>query len=62
MSNKYIIISGNPVDGFTFIGPFDSADEATQYTESNSKDLYDWWLAPLTEPTEETPNLSTDSQ
>ena len=30
---KYIIIYGDPVDGFTFCGPFDTHEDAIDYAE-----------------------------
>ena len=29
--NKWIVINGNPLDGFTYHGPFSSAQEANEY-------------------------------
>lgn len=46
---KYIIVTGNPVDGFTFMGPFGTRESAIEWTEDNSRDLSaDWWIAALT--------------
>ena len=42
---KYIMITGNPVDGFSFTGPFDTHDEAVNYGENFHSG--DWWIAPL---------------
>lgn len=44
---KLILIAGNPVDGFTYHGPFDNEDERAEYTNEFSSD---WWYAELTEP------------
>src|SRR3954466_13505847 len=42
-----IIVHGNPVDGFSFIGPFaDSVDIPERHTEP----LDYWWLVTLDEP------------
>lgn len=44
---KHLIVQGNPVDGFTYYGPFDTAEEAEDYVLK-----YDngesWWHANLT--------------
>ena len=43
---QYIVITGNPVDGFTYTGPFDTFDEAHCWaTEFQTGD--DWWIARL---------------
>ncbi len=41
----FIIVKGNAVDGFSFVGPFTTVDEAIAYTEQ----IYvgDYVLAPL---------------
>lgn len=42
-----IIVHGNPVDGFSFIGPFaDSVNIPERHTEP----LDEWWFASLDEP------------
>ena len=47
----YIFVTGNPVDGFSFAGPFidkdqDAAHEnAVLYGEENGDG--DWWIAPI---------------
>lgn len=48
---KYLIAFGNPVDGFGFIGPFDSAEDANEYAE-HDRDLscVDWWVVELIAP------------
>ena len=43
MINGYIIIFGSPGDGFTFVGPFKTGDEATKVAESMLKDDA-WWV------------------
>lgn len=42
----HIIIIGNPVDGFQFIGPFKTLDDAIEW-ESNVAIGADWWVAPI---------------
>ena len=46
---KKLVITGNPVDGFFYYGPFDSAEEAIEWA-SVQHDTQDWWIAPLNEP------------
>lgn len=48
---KYIVIYGNPGDGFHFIGPFDTIDEATEYGKDATRD---WWIAELNAPADGT--------
>lgn len=45
---KYILITGNPANGFTFYGPFDVADDATSYAEFLRLDD-SWHVCPLNE-------------
>jgi len=40
-----IVVSGNPVDGLCFHGPFDTSDEATEWAEGYIGE--DWWIAAL---------------
>lgn len=54
MSNEkkqYILISGNPVDGFNYTGPFDAASAAHDHGEDCG--FAEYWIADLTTPTEE---------
>ena len=44
METKYIVVRGNPRDGFTFVGPYDSVEQAIE--DQDSVDT-DWWTAPL---------------
>ena len=49
----WIAITGNPVDGFLFHGPFTNSDFAVNWAEqelSNSKP--DWWVSEVL-PTDE---------
>lgn len=51
----HIIIMGNPVDGFRYIGPFDCIEDARLYieTEAASDATYDgpnMWIAELDLP------------
>lgn len=46
---RALIIEGNPVDGFTFTGPFDSRDDAIDAGQNLPAD---WWVADLLPPEE----------
>lgn len=46
-SALHIVITGNPVDGFTYHGPFADFDAASDWTEGESAADCDWWIAPL---------------
>ena len=55
---KYFIISGSPVYGFRYIGPFDGYKEAVDYRFANSQTISTtWWVAELLTPVkqQETP-------
>jgi hypothetical protein len=43
--DKAIIVMGDPVDGFYFIGPFDDNYDAVEYAEKWISD--EWWVAKL---------------
>ena len=45
---NYIVIYGDPVDGFNFVGPFADRDEAVRYAEFDAGT--DWWIAELVQP------------
>lgn len=42
-----IIVTGNPVDGLEFFGPFEDGEEAFNYADKNR--LEEWWTANLQE-------------
>lgn len=42
--SQWIIIEGNPVDGFTHVGPFATHDDAVAYQEDKGGD---WWVTEL---------------
>lgn len=50
---KYVIVYGNAVDGFTFVGPFDDRDEAVRYAEFDGEQGRDWCIAELAPPADE---------
>jgi len=45
MEVKYVVVSGNPFNGLTIFGPFDSAEEAEESGEFN--DCSDAWIVPV---------------
>jgi hypothetical protein len=46
---SHIVVTGNPVDGFQFHGPFPSGNDAAEWAEQHC--AREWWLiAPLEEP------------
>lgn len=52
MMGLHIIALGNVVDGFTFIGPFKTGDDAVGFAERNYPDD-EWHVAPLVKITTE---------
>lgn len=44
---KWVLVTGSPSDGFSFIGPFTDHDAALRYGDQ-SKDA--WWVTPIVEP------------
>ena len=56
------MITGNPLDGFVFHGPFDNRDDAIEWGEMDGGD---WWIAPLMEDcglgSSGSPERSTDA-
>lgn len=48
---QYAICYGNPVDGFTFIGPFRHRDDAVLYAERDAING-EWWIVELEQPEE----------
>jgi hypothetical protein len=51
----HIIITGNPAEGFEFIGPFPSLRDACLYANSDPHMEADWWVAPCHEPADTEP-------
>jgi len=49
MTEQYILIVGDPVNGFLYIGTFESVDDAQYYAECHLKGS-DWWIHLLDEP------------
>jgi len=50
----HIIISGNPVDGFFYYGPFEDAEQALEYADAEySIRNSEYWVTELTPPEEQ---------
>jgi hypothetical protein len=49
MNNNFILIIGNPIDGFHHYGPFETHEDALEAAESNEYG-HEWWIAPLKTP------------
>lgn len=45
----HIVILGDPINGFTFIGPFDTRADADEYIEKDGSDETAWTVM-LTAP------------
>jgi len=43
----HIVVKGNPVDGFTFFGPYKTHEHAMSAGDSVDTE---WWAAPLEAP------------
>jgi len=48
---KTIVIAGNPCDGYTYYGPFDSFDDACEYSDRELR-KHETWIATLQPPEE----------
>ena len=47
---QYVILMGNPADGFVVIGPFADRDKAIAYMESEPSSSESMWIVELQEP------------
>jgi hypothetical protein len=45
---QFIVIYGSPADGFNYVGPFNSRDDAAQYAADDAH--ADWWIIRLDAP------------
>ena len=43
-----LLVTGNPVDGFGFVGPFEDTEAVSAYAERNR--ISEWWSCDLTRP------------
>jgi hypothetical protein len=53
MGIPHIIVTGNPVEGLEFYGPFDSFGDAAFFGANDPHLPADWWIALLHSPTDE---------
>ena len=51
MDQQFIVIYGNPAEGFTYVGPFASHDDAVDYAQVDNAPS-DWWIILLQQPAE----------
>lgn len=51
--DKWIVISGNPVDGMSFHGPFDDGNYANDWARAEMGNAEDWWITRLSKPIQE---------
>ena len=49
---RIIVVSGNPIDGMTFTGPFPTSDDALAWAEGTDEH---WWITTLASPEGEKP-------
>jgi hypothetical protein len=47
-----IVIYGNPVDGFSYCGPFQLREDAFAWADANVTNEYDFWISSLQQPEE----------
>jgi len=45
----HILITGNPIDGLFFYGPYKTSEDAVTAAERENIGA-DWWIAPLAHP------------
>ncbi len=45
----YIVVTGDPIDGLFFYGPFLSHEEATEFADREHGE-FTWWVADLEKP------------
>lgn len=46
----FVVVIGNPFDGLSIHGPFDSHDDARQWAEDEG-DSESWWVKEVEKPT-----------
>lgn len=49
LGQQVVLLSGNPVAGFTITGPFPHSEAVHAHLENHPVDD-DWWIAPLVDP------------
>lgn len=48
---RYCVAQGNPFDGVTLYGPFETSEEADDWAAANDGN-FDWWIVNLNDPKE----------
>ncbi len=48
----HIVIIGNPIDGFSIIGPFSTFDEAVEWASTDLASNEPWWAMKLESPSD----------
>lgn len=43
MKTQFILIVGNPIEGFMYVGPFEDGDRANEYGQTHLEDA-EWWV------------------
>lgn len=47
----WIVVCGNPIDGFEYYGPFDDESIAERWGREGDDGANEWWVAHLTPQT-----------
>lgn len=50
---SYIVMIGDPVEGFVFNGPFGNHEDAEVFAERYGKNAMGWYICELLAPTED---------
>ena len=48
----HIVIIGNPIDGFSIVGPFATFDEAVEWASTDLVTNEPWWATKLESPSD----------
>jgi hypothetical protein len=51
--NNWAVVIGNPIDGITVYGPFETLEDACSWGETITSSDGDWWPTSLVDPTKE---------
>lgn len=46
----FIVVCGNPADGYTHYGPFDDSDSANEWADQELRNADSWHVIELTKP------------
>lgn len=50
LDHQFILVFGNPIDGITCYGPFETSHAAHTWVENSSAHKSDYWIAALRHP------------